>query len=145
MCLSLPLCPILCLFVCFFLCLLLLFRGVFLTLCFFPFQHGGEDMFGSGAIIVSLGYAGLAVVFLPMGFLDLQSNVKIQYISFWVTLLSSLEFCIHFASRPLHYEAVCLSLSSLSSLSSPFFLMFLSLLTPHTFNSHFSFSIVFLM
>lgn len=44
-------------------------------------------------IIVTAGYVVTAVAMAPLGFYNLDDNIKFQIVSFWVLLILSMEFC----------------------------------------------------
>jgi amino acid permease len=67
-----------------------------------------NDLYGDKnfMIAISLGYLIVMGVFLPLGFLDLNINIMIQYGAFFITAILLGEFSWHFVHKGLHPDAV---------------------------------------
>jgi amino acid permease len=57
-------------------------------------------------LAISLGYVLLVAVFLPLGFMNLKSNIKAQYVSVVLMFLGVVEFIYHYLNKGLHFDAI---------------------------------------
>jgi hypothetical protein len=55
-------------------------------------------------MVISAGYIIMALTIIPLGFLNLQDNVQLQYVSFWLSVCVIAEFFWHFSTKVWHFE-----------------------------------------
>ncbi|GAB5362072.1 hypothetical protein AAMO2058_000767100 [Amorphochlora amoebiformis] len=68
-------------------------------------ETGKDPIFGSGACVLSLGYILLLVVYAPLGFLEVNDSIVVNYISFALMIIILLQFLRHFMSREISLES----------------------------------------